>query len=38
MGMVIAMVKAPHGLAFKALTTTNAQTASRITMMLRMAR
>ena len=34
MGIVIAMVNVPHGLALSAFTTTSAQTASKITMML----
>jgi len=34
MGMVMAMVKAPQGLALSALTTMRAVTASRMTMML----
>src|SRR5882762_7149361 len=33
MGMVIAIEKTPHGLSARALTTTSARTASRITMM-----
>jgi hypothetical protein len=34
--MVMATVKVPHGLSAKALTTTSASTASRITMIIRM--
>src|SRR5579862_5165210 len=33
-GIVIAMVNVPHGLALSAFTTTSAHTASKITMML----